>query len=68
MSPEGDVVFRDVNAPCPRAKVVQNWFASRYIALLQWPGQFSDLSTVENLRNTVGCEIWKKLSTKKELI
>lgn len=53
MFPERDFVFQDDNAPCYRAKDVQNWFTSRDMSL-QSPGKSPDLNQIEYLWHKEG--------------
>ncbi|GFU35686.1 transposable element Tcb1 transposase [Trichonephila clavipes] len=62
-------IFQDNNAPCHRAKVVQNWLKVHTVIRMSWPGQSPDLNPKENLWFKIGYEISKKKpSNKRELI
>lgn len=60
MYPADAFVFQDNNVAYNRAKVLQNWFASRDIILLQLPGQYPDLNSPENLWHKVRYKISEK--------
>uniref|UniRef100_A0A8C6XBH6 Tc1-like transposase DDE domain-containing protein n=1 Tax=Naja naja TaxID=35670 RepID=A0A8C6XBH6_NAJNA len=63
-----DFYFQDDNAPCHRAKSVQQWMKKHGVRLLDWPAQSPDLNLTENLWAKIGYEISKKhLKTKQEL-
>ena len=59
MSIYGCTTFQQDLAPCHKAKSVMNWFHTKNVRVLQWPGNSSDLNPIENLRTLIK----KKLST-----
>ncbi|GFS76640.1 transposable element Tcb1 transposase [Trichonephila clavipes] len=62
-------IFQDDNAPCYRAKLVQNWLEDHTVNRMNWPGQSPDLNPIESLWFKIGYEISKKKpSNKRELI
>uniref|UniRef100_A0A8C6XLX5 Tc1-like transposase DDE domain-containing protein n=1 Tax=Naja naja TaxID=35670 RepID=A0A8C6XLX5_NAJNA len=63
-----DFYFQDDNAPCHRAKSVQQWMKRHGVRLLDWLAQSPDLNPIENLWAKIGYEISKKHpKTKQEL-
>ena len=42
-------IFQDDSAPCHRAKKVTEWFNSKKIERLEWPGNSPDMNPIENL-------------------
>ncbi len=36
------IIFQQDNAPCHRAKLVQNWFQDQNIDILKWPANSPD--------------------------
>ncbi|GFV32853.1 transposable element Tcb1 transposase [Trichonephila clavipes] len=42
-------IFKDDNAPCHRAKVVQKWLKDHTVNIMNWPGQSPDLNPIDNL-------------------
>lgn len=65
----GNFNFQDDNAPCHRAKKVQEWLQNNGINRISWPGQSPDLNPIENLWSKVAYEIEKQRPvTKTELI
>lgn len=64
-----DFYFQDDNAPCHRAKSVQQWMRKHGLKVLDWPAQSPDLNPIENLWAKIGYEISKTHPrTKQELI
>ena len=47
--PERNIIYQQDNAPCHKARVVNEFFAKNHIALLQWPAYSPDLNCIENL-------------------
>ena len=48
MNIHGCTTFQD-SAPCHEAKSVMNWFRTKNIRVLKWPGNSPDLNPIENL-------------------
>lgn len=65
MFPDADFMFQDDNAPCHRSKIVEEWFASKQVTRISWPGQSPDLNPIENLWHKIGYEVSKKKPTNK---
>ncbi|GFW19227.1 uncharacterized protein TNCV_255541 [Trichonephila clavipes] len=42
-------IFKDDNAPCHHAKVVQKWLKDHTVNIMNWPEQSPDLSLIDNL-------------------
>lgn len=61
-----DFIFQDDNAPCHRAKSVQQWMKKHGVQVLDWPAQSPDLNPIENLWSKIGYEISKKHPTNKQ--
>ena len=41
--------FMQDNAPCHRSKLVEQWFGSKKMKILQWPPQSPDLNPIETI-------------------
>ena len=45
----GCTTFRQDSAPRHKAKLVANWFQTKNVRVLKWPGNSPDLNPIENL-------------------
>ena len=65
------MVFRQDNAPCHKARIVMDYFAQNNIETLNWPPQSPDMNPIENLWAIIKAKRQKKYgvpNTKLDLI
>ena len=48
MSIHGCTTFQQDSAPCHKVKSVMNWFQTKNVRVLKWPGNSPDLNPIEN--------------------
>lgn len=67
--PDKSGIFQQDLAPCHTSKLVQSFFSSKNITVLQWPGNSPDLNPIENLWAIVRARLrTKDRSTKASLM
>ena len=60
------VVFQDDNAPCHRAKSVQQYLdQTNILNIRDWPGQSPDINPIENLWADVGAVVRERAPTNR---
>ena len=48
MSIHGCTTFQQDSAPCHKANSVMNWFQTKKVRVVKWPGNSPDLNPIEN--------------------
>ena len=65
--PNGEkIVFMQDGAPCHTAKSIKTFLANESIELLDWPGNFPDMNSIENLWELVKRKISAEIITSKQ--
>ncbi|KAK3519523.1 hypothetical protein QTP70_033853, partial [Hemibagrus guttatus] len=57
--PDGCGLFQQDNAPCHKAKIIQEWFDehNNEFDVLTWPPNSPDLNPIEHLRNVLDKQV-----------